>query len=130
MQARDVMRSTGLVTASPSDTVLDAVKKMYENNVGSVLVVDEQGRLVGIFTERDLVRVVAKGLDPSTTRLEEVMTRKLITARPGDSLPMIASKMVEHGIRHIPVVDEEGKLVGIISIKPVLRHVLASCSWP
>jgi len=130
VQARDVMRSTGLVTASPSETVLDAVRKMFENNVGSVLVVDGEGRLVGIFTERDLVKLVAKGVDVSSVKLEEVMTRKLVTARPGDPLPMVASKMVEHGIRHIPVVDEEGRLVGIISIKPVLRHVLASCSWP
>ncbi len=123
------MTSTNLVTAKPSDTILEAAKKMYENNVGSVLVVNEEGKLLGIFTERDLVRAVAKGVSLDTP-LEQVMTKKLITASLDEALPLIASKMVENNIRHIPVVDKEGKLLGIISIRKVLRHVLASCTWP
>ena len=129
LSAKDIMTSTNLVTVSPEEKIVDAVKKMYENNVGSVLVVDEEGKLVGIFTERDLVKVVATGTSLETP-IKEVMTKRLITVKPEDPLPLVASKMIENNIRHIPVVDKDGKLKGIISIRRVLRHVLASCSWP
>ncbi|MET1101378.1 MAG: CBS domain-containing protein [Pyrodictiaceae archaeon] len=126
---RDVMRTEPLVKAKPDDSVFKAVTLMHENNVGSVLVVDNEGRLVGIFTERDLVHIVAerRSLD---TRLEEVMTRKLVTASPDESLAIVASRMIEHGIRHIPVVDSEGRPIGVVSIRDLLRHVIASGSWP
>jgi len=130
MIAKNIMDSGFLVTAKPDETVVDAVKKMKEHNVGSVLIVDEHGRLLGIFTERDLVKVVASN-KPLSTKLEEVMTKgKLITASPEDPLPLIAHKMVEHNIRHIPVVDNEGRVVGIISIKKLLRYILSSHEWP
>ena len=127
--ARDVMTTDRLVTVRPGASVREAAIAMHRANVGSVLVVDEEMRLLGIFTERDLVRVVATGI-PLDTPVERVMTTKLVTASPDESIAMVASKMIEHGIRHIPVVDESGRLVGIISIRDVLRHVVASGSWP
>jgi len=129
MIAKDIMDSF-LVTAKPNETVADATRKMKEHNVGSVLIVDEHGRLLGIFTERDLVRIVASN-KPLSTKLEEVMTKNnLVTASPDDPLPLIAHKMVEHNIRHIPVVDKEGRIVGIISIRKLLRYILSSYEWP
>jgi len=130
MIARDIMDSKFLVTARPNETVADAARKMKEHNVGSVLIVDEHGRLLGIFTERDLVRVVASN-KPLSTKLEEVMTKSnLITASPDDPLPLIAHKMIEHNVRHIPVVNDQGKVVGIISIRKLLRYILSSHEWP
>ncbi len=126
--AADLIRDTKPIYATPDKTVLDAAKIMAEHNIGSVPVVSE-GKLVGIFTERDLVRIVAKGV-PLTTKLEEVMTRDLIVARPSDPLPLLAQKMLQHGIRHIPVVDEEGRLLGVISIRRVLRYLLAEAEHP
>ncbi len=126
---REVMKTSNLVTVTPSDTIREAAKRMYSANVGSVLVVDDKGTLLGIFTERDLVRVVATGVSLDE-RVEKVMTTKLVTASPDESLAMVASKMIEHGVRHIPVVDEAGKLVGIVSIRDVLRYVVASSTWP
>jgi len=130
MIARDIMDSKFLVKAKPSETVADAARKMREYNVGSVLIVDEQGKLLGIFTERDLVKVVASN-KPLSTKLEEVMTKgNLVTASPDDPLPLIAHKMVEHNVRHIPVVDDQGRVVGIISIRKLLKYILSSHEWP
>jgi len=126
--AKDIMRHTHLVTASPKDKITDVVKVMHNRKVGSVLIV-ENNKLVGIFTERDLVRVIAEGKDLDIP-VGEVMSRDLIVAKPEDSIAIIASKMIEHWIRHIPVVDDEGKPVGIISIRDVLRHIVASSTFP
>ncbi len=126
--AKDIMRHDNLVTASPQEKIIDVVKKMHENKVGSVLIVDDH-KLVGIFTERDLVRIIAEGgkLDQP---VGNAMSRNLIVVSPQDSIAIVASKMIEHWIRHIPVVDEEGKPIGIISIRDVLRHIVASSTFP
>lgn len=129
MRVRDVMRSNGLLTVSPDDKVLDVVKSMYERGVGSALIVGPEGGLVGIFTERDLVKLVASGGNLEG-KVGEYMTRNPVTAKPEDPLPLVASKMIEGGFRHMPVVDESGKLVGIVSIRDVLRALVASGSWP
>ncbi len=127
-RARDLMK-THLVTAKPSDTILDAVRRMHEGRVGSVLVVDEEGRLVGIFTERDLVRVIAEGV-PLDTPLEKVMSRHPVTASPDEPASKIASKMIEHWLRHIPVVDEQGRPLGVISIRDILRAISSFETFP
>ncbi len=126
--AKDIMRHDNLVTASPQEKIIDVVRKMHENKVGSVLIVDDH-KLVGIFTERDLVRIIAEGgkLDQP---VGNAMSRNLIVVSPQDSIAIVASKMIEHWIRHIPVVDKEGKPIGIISIRDVLRHIVASSTFP
>ena len=126
--AKDIMHHDHLITASPNDKIINVVKAMNDHKVGSVLIV-ENGKLVGIFTERDLVRIVAEGKSLDLP-VREVMSRNLIVAKPEDSIAIITSKMIEHWIRHIPVVDEEGKPIGIISIRDVLRHMVASSTFP
>jgi len=128
LTALDLIRDTKPVYTSPDKTILDAARTMAEHNIGSVPIVQGE-KLVGIFTERDLVRHVAKGT-PLDTRLEEVMTRKLIVAHPSDPLPLLAQKMLQHNIRHIPVVDQQGRLIGVISIRRVLQHLLAETEHP
>lgn len=118
-----------LITVKPSTTIRDAVKIMAEANVGSVLIVNEQGKLIGIFTERDLVRIVAREIDLGTP-IENVMTKKLITATQDEGLASVVYKMIDHGIRHIPIVDNSGKPIGILSIRDLLRMYVASCSPP
>ena len=125
---REVM-TRDLVTVPPSASIREAARAMHFRKVGSVLVVDESGKLVGIFTERDLVKVVAEGKSLDAP-VSEAMSRDLIVAKEGDSITAIAHKMLEKWIRHIPVVDDEGKPVGIVSIRDVLRHVVASGSFP
>ena len=128
MRVRDVMSSSRLVSVEPGASLLDAARAMAEAGVGSVLVVSG-GRLAGIFTERDLVRAVASGASLGE-RVESFMTREPVTVKPDDPLPLAASKMVEGGFRHLPVVDEDGRPIGVVSVRDVLRALLAGGSWP
>jgi CBS domain-containing protein len=106
-------------TAPPSLTVSEAARLMKEKRVGAVLVV-EDGRLTGIFTERDvLYRVVAEGRDVQATRLADVMTRNPQTIHPDKPFPDALHMMHEGGYRHVPVV-EDGKPIGIISARDAL----------
>jgi len=116
---RHVMERRRLVQATPATTVAQAAKLMARKNVGAVMVVEE-ARLVGIFTERDAVfRVMAKGLDPKATRLQEVMTCEPRTVRPDETFGHALTQMHEGGFRHMPVV-EEGVPVGIVSARSAL----------
>ena len=111
---KNLMERKKFLTASPETTVSNAAKSMASKNVGAVLVVQDE-RLVGIFSERDVVfRVIAKGLDAKTTLLSEVMTADPKTLEPGKSYGHALLLMQENGFRHVPVV-EDGKPIGIIS---------------
>ncbi len=113
---KGLMRKQKLLKAPPDTTVAKAAKLMAGNNVGAVVVVADQ-RIVGIFTERDLVfRVVARGLDVQSTRLSEVMTPSPRTIAPDKPFGSALLVMHESGFRHLPVVDK-GKLVGIVSAR-------------
>jgi len=112
-------RSSVVHVMSPEQTVLDAVALMAARRVGAVPVV-EHGRLVGIFSERDLVRrVVAMGRAIDKTRLAEVMTPDPITASPGDERALAVHKMDEAQCRHLPIV-RHGVLVDMLSIRDLL----------
>ena len=116
----NVMERKKLLTAPPQTSVGEAAKLMAKRRVGAVLVVDDQQRLVGIFTERDAVfRVIARGRDVHTTRLADVMTPEPQTVHPRKSLGYALLVMYENGFRHVPVV-EDGKLVGIVSARYAL----------
>ena len=118
-RVRDVMERKKLLTAAPEITVREAVKLMAKRNVGAVMVV-EDGKLVGIFTERDAVsRVLARDRDARTTRLADVMTAKPMTVSPGKSFGYALLMMHDHGFRHVPVIDD-GKLVGMVSARNAL----------
>lgn len=111
-----------LVTFVPDSSVREAVEVMARRRFGAVPVVDS-GRLVGIFSERDaLVRVMAAGKDPVTTRLSEVMTRDPDTVRSSDAVLHALELMNQHGYRHLPVVDGD-RLVGLVSIRDLYRSV-------
>lgn len=119
LKVRDVMEQNKLLTALPATSVRAAAGQMEQRKVGAVLVV-EQGRLLGIFTERDVVfRVIARGLDPDTTRLAEVMTAPPRVVDPEKSFGFALLTMHENGFRHMPVVDQ-GNLVGIVSARNAL----------
>ena len=114
-----------LVTARPDETVRDAVRRMAQKRVGAILVVDD-GRLSGIFSERDaLKRVLARGLDPGSTPLAEVNTPDPLTVSRNTNVRECAEMVKEHRIRHLPVVDEAGRPVGIVSVRDFLRLVVA-----
>ena len=117
---RQVVTGQTLVSALPDTTVRAAAVAMANQSVGAILVVNESGRLIGLFTERDaLNRVVARGLDPNQTQLATVMTDKLQTAPPDKTLGHALHLMFEGGFRHLPVV-EDGRPVGMVSARNAL----------
>jgi len=104
-------------------TVADAVNLMRQENVGCVLVC-EAGRLIGLFTERDLMcRVLAVG-KPLSLPIIEVMTPDPVTVLPADTIRVAVRKMKAGGHRHLPVVDENTRPVGILSVKRVVRYLV------
>ena len=114
---RDILRRKGedVYSVGPLSTVIDAVNTMNDQHVGSVLVC-EGGYPVGIFSERDvLVRVVATQRDPRQTLVRDVMTTRLHTASPDDTLLEVMRLMTDRRCRHVPVMEGE-LLVGLVSI--------------
>jgi CBS domain-containing protein len=107
--------------------VRDVVRVMYENSIGSIVIVDDVGRPIGIFTERDLLRLAAQGASLDSP-VDTVMSRDLVVVKGVEGVVRAAMLMSEHRVRHLPVVDDEGKLVGVISVRDVvdaLRGILA-----
>ena len=111
----DVICNQHPLTLPPSTTVKDACRKMHERRVGAVLVTDEHGRLVGIFTGRDAVgRVLAQGKSATKTKLADVMTPNPTTMPPHKTAIDALRLMWDGGFRHVPLV-ESGKLSGVVS---------------
>jgi CBS domain-containing protein len=103
----------------PTDSAQKVAKALCEQDVGSILVVnDQQSRtLVGIITDRDLCcSVVAQGLDPKTTAIEKYISLNPVTCREGENLDSCERLMQEHQVRRIPIVDGEGRVIGIVSL--------------
>ena len=123
MRIYDLIKRQQTYQAEMDATVLDAVLAMVERNIGAVPVV-HNGTLVGIFSERDLMkRVVAEGCDPRTTCLAQVMTEDPLTVNTDEELLNCMALMRRHGFRHLPVCHE-GQVVGIVSLRDVLLHDL------
>ena len=113
----DVM-TKDLTCCLPKDSAQMAAQSMKTQDIGAVLVVDSQEtkKLIGIVTDRDLaLKVVAGGLDPRQTRVEEVMARNLVMCRLQDDLQRALDAMSQRQLRRIPVVDDQGRLAGIIA---------------
>ena len=116
---REIMDARKLLLAAPRTTVREAARSMARRAVGAVLVVDDE-RLLGIFTERDVVfRVVARGLDPAKLTIAEVMTADPKTIAPDKTFGIAMVLMHENGFRHLPVV-ENGHPIGIVSSRSAL----------
>jgi len=111
-----------VVTASPEASVREVARLMSESNVGSVVIMTDDCCPMGIVTDRDLVtRVMAPDRNPKTTRIREVMTTDLVVVEDGTGLYEALQCVREKGIRRLPIVDREGKLVGIITMDDIIR---------
>ena len=124
---RDLLarKGTDVVSIAPTASVLEAAQLMNERSVGGVLVVDEAGALLGIFTERDILRrVVAANLSPETTKVADVFTRDVVTCIPETSVDECGAIMSNRRVRHLPVVDARG-LHGVVTIGDLLAHRLS-----
>jgi CBS domain-containing protein len=109
----DTLCSNNLITAEVTDTLFEAAQKMARNHVGALAVLEE-GTLVGVISEADVVTAVAEERSLDVTAVEEFMTEDAITVVPGDDAGIAAQRMVEHGIGHLPVIDA-GSPIGMLS---------------
>lgn len=115
-----------LVTARVGQTVNEAVAQMTGADIGAVIVLDELGRIVGIFTERDCLQKVTRPcLDPCTTPLRDVMTTSVRFAKPEQTIEECLRLMTERYFRHLPVLDDQGNILGIISIGDLVKARLS-----
>jgi CBS domain-containing protein len=131
MRVGDLQKSKRikLQTVAPDVTVRDAARQLVKHNIGALPVVDHEGDLVGIITERDILRLVAG--DDAEQMLERkvasVMTRRLITAGPEEPIEAVMRTMTNNRIRHLPILEDD-RLVSIISIGDVVKSQLDESS--
>jgi CBS domain-containing protein len=111
-----------VVSVAPEDTLGEAAERMSEDGVGSAVVLDS-GRLIGILTERDLLRAVAGRVHTSEARVREWMTVDPMTATEATSADEAMRTMLEQGFRHLPVI-EEGRTIGIVSLRELMRAAM------
>ena len=118
------LQSQCLYTVTPSDSVQAAVQKMTEHGVGALVVVDGE-ELFGILSERDVVRrVVAEGLDAESTPVGDVCTTDAKTVGESASISECAALIKRHGFRHVPIVDDRGRPIAMLSTRDFLRYAV------
>jgi CBS domain-containing protein len=105
-----------LLSVEPETTIAEVARQMRKDDSDCVAVMS-QGRLVGIITERDLVKAIADGIDPQEARADVVMTADPATVDADEDVAMVAVKMMRLGVRHLPVVNRAGKPVGLVSAR-------------
>jgi len=111
-----------MVTAKPNITIKDAVRTLHEKHVGSIVIKDDNQKCVGIFTEQDAMRIIAKEV-PLDTTIEQVMTKNVVTIGEEASLEEARRLVISHRIRHLPVVDAKGELTGLLSVRKLLDEL-------
>lgn len=131
MIVREILAFKGGETFSitPEKPVTEAIQQMVERNIGSLIVLDSAGKMVGIITERDILRAVHKyACDLNKYKVTDLMTTRLIVGGPDDSVDHLRSMMTENHVRHLPVV-EGGTLLGVISFHDVAKACLNEANF-
>ena len=126
MTVKSILSTKGgdLFSIEPTATLDSAVKLLAKHRIGALLVLGPDRRVIGILSERDIVRVLAEqGAEVLTKPLSQVMTRKVVTVGPTETVGVIMERMTVGKFRHVPVVEQD-QVVGIISIGDVVKHRL------
>ena len=122
MKVKGLMTKT-VVTVEEETTIEDAITTLFEKHVGSLVITDDKRKCKGIFTERDALRSVARKI-PLTTSLGKVMSTNVVTIKEDASYAEAKRLMRLHRIRHLPVVDKKGYLVGMLTLRRVLNELV------
>ena len=129
MKVKDILQEKGadVTTIGADKTVFEAIKSLVEKNIGSLLVLDEKSAIVGIITERDILKECNQRYESlMQTKVKDVMTKNLIVASPEDDIDYVENIMTENRVRHLPVMSGQ-KLVGLISIGDVVKVQRGEC---
>lgn len=118
-------KGNSVFTAAPQDTVAAAAALLHSRRVGAMVVLDDHGAIIGILSERDIVRIVAQhGAAGLSQPISDCMTADVILAKPTETTDTLLSRMTDRRIRHLPVA-KEGRLVGIVSIGDLVKHKIS-----
>jgi CBS domain-containing protein len=121
MFVKEIM-TTDVKTIRPEDNIKRLAEMMVKNKIGSLVVVEGSGEVVGIATERDIIEdIILLGKSPEEVKVRDVMTKDIITVNPDNSLEEAAEVMVEHKIKKLPVIDK-GRLVGIVTATDLIAY--------
>jgi len=112
-----------VITTKEDITIEDAVKILHKRHVGALVITDDKGKCEGIFTERDALRSVARKV-PLNTSLRQVMSKNVVTISEDSSFAEAKRSMISQNIRHLPVVDKKGHLVGILTLRRILDELV------
>lgn len=127
MKIKDLLKNREVVTIGPDATISEAVQKLVEHNRGSLAVIDAKGELVGIITERDIVRKCFARVDGcDMIKVHNVMTKEVVIGTLEDDADYAVMAMKEKRIRHLPIVENK-KVVGMVSMRDLLDVQLANC---
>jgi CBS domain-containing protein len=121
-----VLKPRSAVTLPPTATAGEAIHTMLADNVGALLIVDDAGQLLGIFSERDLLTKAASDPNYAARPVRAFMTADPETVRPTDPLAFVLHKMDGGGYRHLPVV-QDGRVLGMLSVRDMLKHITRLC---
>jgi CBS domain-containing protein len=111
------------VLANPGETLRSVAHRLWIESIGMVVVGDLH-HPIGVISERDIMTALAQGADPDVVTAEEAMTKYVISARPEDPLFDAAGRMLDDGLRHLPILDDRGAVVGMVSVRDLLQPLL------
>ncbi|MFP8958538.1 HPP family protein [Natrialbaceae archaeon A-CW3] len=117
------LMTSDLVTVTPDTLVEDAGQTLLEHGISSLVVVDEDGHLEGILTTTDFVTIVAESFPKAETTVSRYMTTDVVTASPQQPIVDVADAMLERGIHHMPVTDDDGSVVGIVTTTDLASYL-------
>ena len=113
------MMLTKVITTKPNTTVKETIKTLYEKHIGCVVIVDDNNKVAGIFTERDAIRLVAGNVELNQP-IDKVMTKNVITLQEDFSINEVRKIISAHEVRHLPVVNQQGEFAGLLSVRGLL----------
>ena len=131
MKVTEILHRKGadVITIWPGASLQSAVERMASRNIGALVVVDDAGKIVGMVSERDVVLALAASAEKAPAQsVTDVMSRRLLTCSPDDSLAELMAVMTEHRVRHLPVVDH-GQLLGLVSIGDLVKARLGELEF-
>lgn len=117
------LMSTDIHTVMPDTTITDAAGEFIDEGIGSLIVVNDANEPVGMFTNTDLARVVSDGKPAAETTVEEYMTTEFFTLNAENGARDAAAKMIGKGVHHLPVVDEDGSVIGMVSTMDITAYL-------
>lgn len=126
MKVADLLKTKGqnVITITPDRSIFEAIKMLTENKISSLVVFDDNNKLIGIITERDIIRAMTENYEAlKSQKVADLMSTNLIVAIPDDEIEYVKGIMTQNRIRHLPIVTKEG-LAGIISIGDVVKFQL------